>query len=82
VVLDRRVAAVFGRGLRPRLSQFLRALFGILHNARLSSYRLDASDNKLTVFSFLFGVCGGLVSERVCKELPLGLGDRSRGCVA
>ena len=34
------------------------------------------------MFSFLFGVCGGLISERVCMELPLGLGDRSRGCVA
>ena len=27
-------------------------------------------------------VLGGLASDLVCMELPLGLGERSRGCVA
>lgn len=33
----------------------------------------------VTVCSFLFGVWGGLVSDLVWMELPLGLGDKSRG---
>lgn len=37
--------------------------------------------DRLTVFCRLFGVFGGLDSERICNELPLGLGVRSFGCV-
>lgn len=40
------------------------------------------SKQLITVFCRLFGVFGGLESDLVWRELPLGLGVKSFGCVA